>query len=129
MGKTLPIKLGQFIKIENKNKKKLENNSYIAIQVEDLNGDNERCILFTEIELTDATNIDSSNWFSKNLIPGRIYPMLIGKHTFYMLKIFNSNEDEKILKLTKTLLAKAEKRAIKNPEDLTKKSFLRNLFD
>ena len=129
MEKELPIKLGQLIKVENKNKKKLENKSYIALQVEDLDGSNERCILFTEIELTDATNISSSNWFSDNLKPGRIYPMMIGKNKFYMLKVFNTKEETKILKLTKSLLLSGERRAVKNPEDLTKKSFLRDLFD
>ena len=129
MAKEVPIKLGQFVKIENKSRKKAENKSYIAIQVEDVDGGNERCILFTEIELTDATNVSSSNWFSSNLKPGRIYPMIIGKQKFYIIKIFNKNEEEKILKLTRSLLLKGERRAVKNPEDLTKKSFLRDLFD
>ena len=46
-----------------------------------------------------------------------------------MLKVFNTKEETKILKLTKSLLLSGERRAVKNPEDLTKKSFLRDLFD
>lgn len=129
MKKKIEVKLGQFIKIENTLKGKSEKDFYIAIQVEDLDGSYERCILFTEKELNDAISIDSSNWFSTNLKPGRIYPMLIGKQKFFLIKVFDLNNNEKILKLTKSLLNKGDERATKNPEDLTKKSFLRDLFD
>lgn len=129
MKKKIEVKLGQFIKIENTLKGKSEKDFYIAIQVEDLDGSYERCILFTEKELNDAISIDSSNWFSTNLKPGRIYPMLIGKQKFFLIKVFDLDDNEKILKLTKSLLNKGDERATKNPEDLTKKSFLRDLFD
>ena len=128
MEKELPIKLGQLIKVENKNKKKLENKSYIALQVEDLDGSNERCILFTENEINNAKIINSSNWFVPELKAGRIYPFILN-HKFYIIKIFDLKETEKIIKISNVLLNKAEKRAINNLEDLTKKSFLRNLFD
>lgn len=128
MEKELPIKLGQLIKVENKNKKKLENKSYIALQVEDLDGSNERCILFTENEINNAKIINSSNWFIPELKAGRIYPFILNQK-FYIIKIFDLKETEKIIKISNALLNKAEKRAINNPEDLTKKSFLRNLFD
>ena len=126
---SLSIKLGQFIKIENKERKNLESDSYIAIQVEDVNGSNERCLLFTENELSNAKNIDSSNWLASELKAGRLYPLTIGTQKFYMIKIFDLNKTEKIVKITQGLLNKAEKRSEKNPEDLTKKSFIRDLFD
>ena len=128
MEKELPIKLGQLIKVENKNKKNLESKSYIALQVEDLNGSNERCILFTENEINNTKNLDLSNWFVPELKAGRIYPFIINQK-FYIIKIFDLNGIEKIIKISNNLLNKAEKRAINNPEDLTKKSFFRNLFD
>ena len=128
MEKELPIKLGQLIKVENKNKKKLENKSYIALQVEDLDGSNERCILFTENEINNIKNLDSSNWFVPELKAGRIYPFIINQK-FYIIKIFDLNGIEKIIKISDALLNKTEKRALNNPEDLTKKSFFRNLFD
>jgi hypothetical protein len=67
---------GRLIEVENKDRKFGSATSYIAIQVEDANGRNERCILFTEAEI-----------------------------------------------------AKAEERAKKNPEDLTKKGFFTDLLD
>jgi hypothetical protein len=45
------------------------------------------------------------------------------------MKIFNSSEDEKVIKISKRLLHKAEKRAEKNPEDLTKKPLYIDMFD
>lgn len=129
MGKELEIKLGQFIEVENKNKRNLENEDYIALQVEDENGDNERCLLFTKIELADVKCISLKNWFTKDMVAGRLYLTTIGKQSFYLMKIFNSSKDERVIKITKRLLKRAETRASKNPEDLTKKSYLTDLFD
>lgn len=72
------VTAGRLIRVKNTNKPKFSNakNEYLALFVEDANGKNERCLLFTEREL----------------------------------------------KL-------AEYRANRNPEDLTKKSFLQNLLD
>lgn len=67
---------GRLISIENKEKLFGSSSYYIAVQVEDSDGSNERCLLFTEKELE-----------------------------------------------------KAEYRASRNPEDLTKKGFITNLFD
>lgn len=129
MDEHLTIKLGQFIRVDNKNRKTLENEIYIAIQVEDQDGDNERCLLFTQIELADVKGISTSNWFVKQMVPGRLYLTTIGRQSFYLMKIFNSSEDEKVIKISKRLLHKAEKRAEKNPEDLTKKPLYIDMFD
>jgi hypothetical protein len=67
---------GRLVVVENKDRKFGSSDLYIAIQVEDADGRNERCILFTIDEIR-----------------------------------------------------KAEDRAKKNPEDLTKKGFLTTLFD
>jgi hypothetical protein len=67
---------GRLIQVENTERKFGSAHSYIAVQVEDENGSNERCILFTQDEIN-----------------------------------------------------KAQKRADKNPEDLTKKGFITSLFD
>jgi hypothetical protein len=67
---------GRLISVENKEKSFGASAYYIAVQVEDSDGGNERCLLFTEKELE-----------------------------------------------------KAEYRASRNPEDLTKKGFITNLFD
>ena len=67
---------GRLIQVENTERKFGSAHSYIAVQVEDENGSNERCILFTQDEID-----------------------------------------------------KAQERANKNPEDLTEKGFLTDLFD
>ena len=70
------VKLGRLIKVENTEKKKNENSEYISLWIEDPNGKNERCLLFTQKEID-----------------------------------------------------RAEKRASKNSEDLTKKSIITDLLD
>lgn len=70
------IKAGRLISVSNKDRKFGSALEYFALWVEDSNGKNERCLLFTEDEIK-----------------------------------------------------KAEERANRNPEDLTKKSFLTDLFD
>lgn len=70
------VRKGRLIGVENHERKFGSATHYIAVQVEDSNGKNERCILFTDAEI-----------------------------------------------------AKAEERARRNPEDLTKKGFIVNLLD
>jgi hypothetical protein len=47
--KNLKIVLGQLIRVKNLNKKIHENSIYVSLQVEDEDGNNERCLLFSEI--------------------------------------------------------------------------------
>jgi len=72
----MKIVKGRLISVDNKNRKFGSAKNYISIQVEDSNGRNERCLLFTKAEI-----------------------------------------------------ARAEERAEKNIEDLTKKNFFTKLFD
>jgi hypothetical protein len=70
------VKAGRLIRVWNTLRKKNENKGYVAVWVEDANGTNERCLLFTDREIL-----------------------------------------------------RAEVRASKNAEDLTKKDFITNLVD
>lgn len=45
---------GRLIEVENKDRKFGSAESYIAVQVEDADGTNERCILFTQDEINKA---------------------------------------------------------------------------
>lgn len=51
------IKSGRLIKVWNTEKKKFSNAkpSYVSVWVEDADGSNERCLLFTEAEIQRAT--------------------------------------------------------------------------
>jgi hypothetical protein len=55
------VKPGRLIKIFNIKKKKKENNIYVSVWVEDSNGKNERCLLFTENEIKKAELRTSKN--------------------------------------------------------------------
>ena len=125
--KDLTVELGQLIRVTNLNKKAQENEIYVSLQVEDEDGENERCILFTEIETADMEKIGGS--FLESLICGRIYKCLIGKHTTNIIKVKNYNKEAKFFRVSNSQLAKAEKRALRNQEDLTKKSLWVDMMD
>ena len=125
--KDLKVVLGQLIKVNNLKKKNNENNIYVTLQVQDENGKNERCLLFTQIEISDMETIRAS--FLDKLVQGRIYQCLIGKRPTNIIKVCNYYGETKYLRLSNTQLLKAEKRAQRNKEDLTKKSFITNLMD
>jgi len=50
------IKMGRLVVVENTERPKFSNakRKYIALQVEDADGSNERCLLFTEAEIASA---------------------------------------------------------------------------
>ena len=48
------VKAGRLIRVWNTLRKKNESKGYVAVWVEDANGTNERCLLFTERELLRA---------------------------------------------------------------------------
>lgn len=48
------VKLGRLIRVKNTNRKFGELETYIAVQVEDADGSNERCLLFTEMQVKAA---------------------------------------------------------------------------
>jgi hypothetical protein len=125
--KDLTVELGQLIRVTNLNKKAQENEIYVSLQVEDEDGENERCILFTEIETADMEKIGGS--FLESLVCGRIYKCLIGKHTTNIIKVKNFNKETKFFRVSNSQLAKAEKRALRNQEDLTKKSLWIDMID
>lgn len=124
----LKVVLGQMIKVQNKEKKNLENDDYIAVQVEDQNGYNERCLLFTEIQLSDMPKVDSK-FLNDNLVNGRLYSFVIGKQKSFLIKMFNRYKQDKIYRVSFAKLKKAQKRALNNPQDLTKKNWLTDLTD
>lgn len=124
----LKIVLGQMIKVQNQNKRNLQNDSYIAVQVQDEDGQNERCLLFTEIELSDMPKV-KSEFLMQKMVEGRIYSFCIGMKQLFLLKMSNRTETSMIFRISKRKLEIAEKRAMKNPQDLTKKSWLTDLRD
>lgn len=125
--KELNIELGQLIRVTNLNKKLHENDIYVSLHVEDEDGGNERCILFTEVETADMQKISAN--FLKDLKYGRIYSCVIGKHKTNIVKVKNYNETDLYFRLSNSQLLRAEKRALRNQEDLTEKSLWTDLLD
>lgn len=119
------VKLGQLIRVQNLQKKPNQNEIYVALQVEDQDGNNERCLLFQQVVLSDMPKVE----LSLDLIFGRLYKMTVNKQSCYLIKVKNYNGEERILKISKKKLQRAQKLASKNPQDLTKKSLMVNIFD
>jgi len=55
------VRAGRLIKVANQNKHFLANPTYVSVWVEDANGDNERCLLFTDRELAAAERRAAKN--------------------------------------------------------------------
>lgn len=124
------VKLGRAIRVRNLDPRHGETEVYVALQVEDLDGNNERCILFTERELELCPVLDIS-W---DLVPGRLYPYADNQYEGYIVKtfIYSTKRDEwyiVVRRITAKRLSTAEDRAMKNPEDLTRKSWLVDWLD
>jgi hypothetical protein len=125
--KDLKVVLGQLIRVKNLNRRLHENEIYVSLQIKNEDKSGERCILFTEIETADMEKIGGS--FLESLVCGRIYKCLIGKHTTNIIKVKNFNKETKFFRVSNSQLAKAEKRALRNQEDLTKKSLWTDMMD
>lgn len=126
LDKDLKIVLGQLIRVKNLKKRLHENEIYVSLQVK-YKDKTERCILFTEIEISDMEKI--SGEFLKLLDYGYIYKCVLGKRETNIIRVKNFSGEDKFLRVSNTQLRKAEKRAELNAEDLTEKSFFTNLFD
>ncbi len=122
------VKMGYMIMVKNTNKKPLENDKYISIQVEDEDGQNERCLLFTEIEISDMEKI-SSLFLMNNMKYGRLYKFNINKNDTNIVKVVSIDGRDIILRISNSQLKSADFRRIRNPEDLTKKGFLTDIVD
>ena len=134
----IPVKLGNAILVKNIEKTKRdektdrqinEPESYYAIQVEDYDGKNERCLLLTAHEYKQLPLVVLPAEFTAKLLIGRLYPVNIGKTDAYFLAINTSDNRHKLVRVGKWLLKKAEGRAAKHPESVTKKNWLRDLLD
>ena len=125
--KNLEVQLGQLIRVKNLKKTHTENTVYVALQVQDQDGENERCILFTQIEIADMQKIQAQ--FLNKMVYGRIYKFQINKTETNIVKVKNYSGETKFFRISKSQLKKAEKRAEKNKQDLTKKSLFTNMMD
>ena len=121
------VVMGHMIRVANQQQKFNENDKYIAVHVESENGQEQRCLLFTEIEMADMEKINFDFVF-QSMKPGRLYSATIdGKKTSFV-KLFNDDEG-KIYRISPSQLKTAEERANRNPEDLPEKGWWTDLKD
>ena len=122
-----PVKMGVVYNVANNDRKGSEKKYYKAINVEDEDGGNERWLLLTEAELAGVPEVQCEQ-LAGQLKSGRLVPMQFGKVAKRLVKLAE-DEEEKVLLMKESLVNKGEARAKANPEDLPKKSHLRDLFD
>lgn len=122
------IKIGNLILVKNTKKKPTENDEYVSLHVEDEDGENERCLLFTQIEISDMEKVQSK-FFLDNMKNGRLYKVVIDGNQTNLVKVVHKDGREMIFRISNTQLERADFRRIKNPEDLTEKGFWEDLKD
>lgn len=122
-----PVKMGVIYNVANSYRKGSEKKYYKAINVEDEDGGNERWLLLTEAELSGVPEVQCER-LTGQLKSGRLVPMQFGKVAKRLVKLADE-EEEKVLLMKESLVNKGEARAKANPEDLPKKSHLRDIFD
>jgi hypothetical protein len=131
----VPVKLGQLIPVcnieqaESPKKLSTESDRYIALHIEDYTGDNERCVLFTLIEHSDMEAVVLPEDILKSMVKGRLYPCTLGHRDTNLVSVTHWDGRARVLRISATQLAKAERRASKHPETCPKKSFLTDLMD
>lgn len=135
----ITARLGQFIRVNNMEKATAktgaekfkfgsECNGYVSLQVEDVDGNGERCLLFTHTEHTDMEFIELDDSMTK-FVYGRLYPANIARRDCYLIKTKHWDGRVRILRISKTQLKKADARARRHPKSITTKPAIIDMFD
>ena len=129
------IVLGQCVRVQNVEKKndpkkrRFEADEYIAIQIEDYDGNGEMCLLLTHIEHTDMESVELNKSMLNNMIAGRMYPVTIGRKKTYLVKVDHWDGRTRVLRMSYSQWTSAAYRAANHPKSCTKKSMLTDMFD
>ena len=129
------IVLGQCVRVQNVEKqdnskaRRFEADEYVAIQIEDYDGNEEQCILLTHIEHTDMESVELNYSMLNNMVAGRLYPVKLGRKDTYLIKVDHWDGRTRVLRMSRVQLLNASYRAAKHPKSCTKKSILTDLFD
>lgn len=131
------VVLGRVIEVQNKENSNYSlgrNQSpiYLAIQVEDANSKNERCLLLTHKEYKKYSTRFRDSELLPIMVAGRLYKSVLEKATVVTLKVTigeDGDETEDCLMIPVKYLEKIEKRTTLHKDTVTKKSFLTDLLD
>jgi len=127
------VKLGNAFVIGNKQKKPSEANTFVAVYVEEENGKEDRCLLFTEKEYAKLSRIYCES-FTSMFKAGRLYSVSSKSICSYFVLVNEYSPSTRtftplIKRIPLSALVKAENRAIKHPEDIPSRAFFSKLFD
>lgn len=122
-------RMGELIPVKNSRPEMGEALEYVALNVEDEGGRNERWLLFTKREVAALTEFTGGDWCDIKL--GRLHPLHVkGRSPQWFVKIGDKGRvNRRMVRIGYPLLKRAEKRALLNPEDIPEKGLLRDLFD
>lgn len=128
MSKESKIRMGAFVRVDNKDRQLAACKYYYALKIEDNGGDNERWLLFTEREKCALRSV-GMNTYAK-VKPGRIMAELATSRTaVYFIPVIDEHDNISVLQFPKSVVKLASERAVANPEDIPKMSFLQDLLD
>ena len=117
--------LGNVLEVQNKENSdysygRNQCDSYLAIQVEDADGGNERCILLTDKEYKKYSSRFRDSELLAVMVPGRMYKSVLEKAVVITVKVVVKGEED-CLMIPATYLNKIEKRSAAHTKTITKK--------
>jgi hypothetical protein len=127
------VVLGNVIEVQNKENTdyslgRNQASVYLAIQVEDADSSNERCLLLTHKEYHKYSTRFRESELLQVMVPGRLYKSILEKAEVVTVKVF-SGEEEDCLMIPTKYLDKIEKRTHLHKDTVTKKTLLTDLLD
>jgi hypothetical protein len=127
------IVLGAVVRVDNKERNDYEFGrnqckNYLAIQVENFDGEGERCLLLTDKEYFRFTTRCTQTDLLSVMVKGRMYKSVLEKSEVVFVRVFEEQE-ERCLLIPCKYLEKIDKRSQMHKSTLTKKDLLTDLFD
>lgn len=124
------IKMGNVREVENTSPRPNASASYLAVWVEDENGDNERCLMFKKLEFGKLPEFAFPKTMDveEDMKTGRLYGLSYGTTVFYVMKVVVDGK-ERVVKLTDKKIEIAERLAEMNSEDIPDRGVLNDMLD
>lgn len=128
----IKAKMGSVVNVVNTNPKTTACKSYKAVWIEDESGkeESEVCIMFTDNQFMNLPRTLPPSCFNLNDMKlGRMYCLTGISNSAYIVRLKDTNNIEGMYKITAGKLKKAQELALKNTEDIPKRTFLSDLLD
>lgn len=127
------IVLGRVVTVDNKERTdysfgRNQCNKYLAIQVENADGEGERCLLLTDKEYVRFATRCSHTDMLPLMVKGRMYKSTLEHSEVVFVRVFEEVE-ERCLLIPCKYLEKIDKRSSAHKDTVTKKDWLTDLMD